>query len=39
MIAGLLARLFGTNNARQIKALQPLVARINELEPRIKSFD
>lgn len=38
MIAGLLARLFGTNNARQIKALQPLVARINELEPRIKAL-
>jgi preprotein translocase subunit SecA len=38
MIAGLLARLFGTNNARQIKLLQPIVARINELEPRMREL-
>ena len=39
MIAGLLARVFGTNNGRQIKLLQPLVAMINEFEPRIKALN
>lgn len=32
MIAGLLARILGTNNARQLKALQPIVQEINALE-------
>ncbi len=36
MIAGLLARLFGTNNARQIKQLQPIVQKINSFEAAIK---
>lgn len=39
MIAGILARLFGTNNARQLRLLQPLVAHINDLEPSIKQLD
>lgn len=38
MITGLLARIFGTNNARQLSRLQPLVNRINELEPRISAL-
>ena len=36
MIAGLLAKLFGTNNARQLKRMQPIVDQINSLEPRIQ---
>ncbi len=36
MISTLLTKLFGTHNQRQIRRLQPLVARINELEPEIE---
>lgn len=36
MLANLLARLFGTANARELQKLQPLVAYINEFEPKIK---
>lgn len=36
MIAGLLAKLFGTNNTRQLKRLQPIVEQINALEARIQ---
>lgn len=35
MIAGLLAKIFGTDNARQLKKLQPIVDLINSLEPSI----
>lgn len=38
MIAQLIAKLFGTNNARQLKRLQPIVDHINELEPRIRAL-
>lgn len=38
MITGLLARLFGTNNARQIKLLQPLIAHINEFESQMRAL-
>lgn len=38
MIAGLLAKIFGTDNARQLKRLQPLVSHINSLESRISSL-
>ena len=31
MIAKLLAKFFGTNNARQLKRMQPIVDRINAL--------
>jgi preprotein translocase subunit SecA len=36
MIARLLAKIFGTNNARQLRNLQPIVAEINAFEPRIQ---
>lgn len=36
MLANLLARIFGTANARELSKLQPLVAQINEFEPKIK---
>lgn len=38
MIAGLLAKIFGTDNARQIKKLQPIVDQINAFEPSISSL-
>jgi preprotein translocase subunit SecA len=38
MISQLLAKIFGTNNARQLKRLQPLVEKINSLEARIQQL-
>ena len=38
MISALLAKVFGTNNSRQLKRLQPLVDKINALEARIQSL-
>ena len=38
MISEFLARIFGSNNARQIKRLQPIVDRINALEAQIQSL-
>jgi preprotein translocase subunit SecA len=38
MIAGLLAKIFGTNNARQLKRLQPIVDRINSLESSLQQL-
>lgn len=38
MIAGLLARIFGTDNIRQLKRLQPIVDKINAFEPAISSL-
>lgn len=38
MIAGILAKIFGTNNARQIKRLQVIVDQINSFESEIKKF-
>ncbi len=35
MIAALLAKILGTNNARQLRRLQPIVDQINALEPSI----
>lgn len=35
MIARILATIIGTANARQLKNLEPLVRRINELEPSV----
>ncbi|MCL4361583.1 preprotein translocase subunit SecA [Candidatus Dependentiae bacterium] len=37
-MAGLLAKLLGTNSARQIKKLQPLVDRINYFEPKMQQL-
>ncbi len=38
MIAALLAKVFGTNNARQLKRMQPLVAQINAFEPMVQAM-
>jgi preprotein translocase subunit SecA len=38
MIDKFLTKLFGSSNQRYLKSLQPLVARINELEPDIQKL-
>ncbi|MEK7864887.1 MAG: preprotein translocase subunit SecA [Nitrospirota bacterium] len=38
MVSGLLKKLFGTKNEREIKRLLPLVEHINSLEPKISSL-
>src|SRR5512142_2516306 len=38
MIDAVLAKVFGTKNTREIKAIQPIVAAINDLEPRIQQL-
>lgn len=38
MISSLIAKVFGTANDRRIRALRPLVARINEFEPAIMAL-
>lgn len=38
MIASILAKFFGTNNARQLKRMQPIVDHINSLEPRMQAL-
>lgn len=38
MLTKLLAKFFGTNNARQLKRMQPIVDQINSLEPRIQAL-
>ncbi len=38
MIAGLLAKVLGTDNARQLKKIQPIVDQINALESRISGL-
>src|SRR5580658_1139286 len=38
MIDALLAKVFGTKNEREVKALLPTVAAINELEPGIRAL-
>jgi len=38
MIDAILAKIFGTKNKREIKAMLPIIAAINELEPRIQSL-
>lgn len=38
MIAPLIAKLFGTNNARQLKRIQPIVDQINKLEAQISNL-
>jgi preprotein translocase subunit SecA len=34
----LLAKVFGTKNKREIKAIQPFIAAINDLEPHIQQL-
>src|SRR5580693_6266934 len=38
MIDKFLAKIFGTKHEREIKAIRPIVAAINELEPRMKEL-
>lgn len=38
MFAQILAKIFGTNNERQLKKLRPIVAQINALEPQISAL-
>jgi len=38
MIAGILAKIMGTKNARELKRMQPIVNKINELERDIKNL-
>jgi preprotein translocase subunit SecA len=39
MIGKILATIMGTNNARQLRKLQPLVKQINSLEPEISALN
>src|SRR2546421_7465127 len=38
MIDAVLAKVFGTKNEREIKALRPTIAAINELEPHLQTL-
>jgi preprotein translocase subunit SecA len=38
MIDPILAKIFGTKNEREIKALQPMIAAINNLEPQMQQL-
>src|SRR3954447_8562399 len=38
MIDAVLAKIFGTQNEREIKAMQPLIAAINGLEPEVQQL-
>ncbi|MCU1259094.1 MAG: protein translocase subunit secA, partial [Bryobacterales bacterium] len=38
MIDPILAKIFGTKNEREIKALQPMIAAINALEPELQKL-
>src|SRR5271166_5389219 len=38
MLDNVLAKIFGTKHEREIKAMRPLIAAINDLEPRIREL-
>lgn len=38
MFDPLLAKIFGTKNEREIKAMRPLIAAINDLEPQVQAL-
>ena len=38
MVNYVLKKILGTKNERELKKLRPLVARVNELEPRMKAL-
>ncbi|MCL4402124.1 MAG: preprotein translocase subunit SecA [Acidobacteria bacterium] len=38
MIDAILAKVFGTKNEREIKAMQPMIAAINDLEPQLEKL-
>ena len=37
-IDAMLAKVFGTRHEREVKAMRPLIAAINEMEPRIQEL-
>src|SRR6185437_16242212 len=37
MLDQMLAKVFGTKHEREIKAMRPLIAAINDLEPQLKT--
>ena len=37
MVDAVLAKIFGTRNEREVKAMRPVIAAINDLEPRYSS--
>ncbi len=38
MVNYVLKKILGTKNERELKKIRPLVARVNELEPRMKAL-
>ncbi len=38
MLDSILAKIFGTKNERELKAMRPIVAAINDLEPKIQKL-
>src|SRR5579862_17426 len=38
MLDTMLAKVFGTKHEREVKAMQPILAAINEMEPRMKEL-
>ena len=38
MLAAIFAKVFGTKNERQDKAMRPLVAAINQMEPAVRQL-
>src|SRR5579864_7004155 len=38
MVDNILAKVFGTKHEREVKAMRPLIAAINELEPRMREL-
>src|ERR1700722_19064389 len=38
IVNDVLAKIFGTKHERDVKAMRPLIAAINELEPRMKEL-
>src|SRR4028118_330474 len=38
MVDAILAKIFGTKHEREMKALRPTIAAINELEPRMQQL-
>ena len=37
MVDAILAKIFGTKHEREMKALRPIIAAINELEPGMQA--
>ena len=38
MLDNVLAKIFGTKHEREVKAMRPIIAAINELEPRMQEL-